>query len=294
MRAFAVFLVVCCSGCGSSRSEGDAPGDAGTTVPISPCAGKCRYGAECVAVDDLPVCTCYPGYTLSPDIQCEDIDECALGEYSCDPLTRCLNFGGGWQCTECPPGYTGTGETGCQPTFYWDCTQACAHELDCLGADALRGIFAAPPCSESCSGLERVWDAQCLELGHAVASCERELDCEELASFSETHREHPICGFAYTALANSCGVTSAPPGVCETSCEALERCYPDRNAGWCADNCNLSWRLLRDFRGTTCGETHGHLLQCLAGLACGDLTLALEGSTSICPDEQANWIRDCQ
>ena len=35
------------------------------------------------------------------------------GYSPCDPLTECINFDGGFSCSDCPTDYTGTGETGC-------------------------------------------------------------------------------------------------------------------------------------------------------------------------------------
>lgn len=40
--------------------------------------------------------------------KCFDVDECSAGVDGvspvCDPLTECLNFPGGFNCTECPAG----------------------------------------------------------------------------------------------------------------------------------------------------------------------------------------------
>jgi hypothetical protein len=58
---------------------------------------------------------CSPGYAVDARGVCSDVDECSLGRFGCDGLTRCTNTIGGHTCTPCPAGYSGEGETGCIP-----------------------------------------------------------------------------------------------------------------------------------------------------------------------------------
>jgi hypothetical protein len=41
------------------------------------------------------------------------IDHCYTNNGGCDPMTVCSNYDGGFDCSDCPTGYAGTGETGC-------------------------------------------------------------------------------------------------------------------------------------------------------------------------------------
>ncbi len=56
---------------------------------------------------------CPSGYSGTGDTICTDIDECAAGTATCDPLVTCSNTAGSYTCGDCPTGYTGGGATGC-------------------------------------------------------------------------------------------------------------------------------------------------------------------------------------
>lgn len=94
-----------CSAC-PARWTGTGRMDQGGCQPI--CTEPCQNGGKCSEPD---VCNCtrtgYTGPTCSVDL-----NECELPN-SCDPLTNCTNFEGGFNCTACPDGFTGTGKTGC-------------------------------------------------------------------------------------------------------------------------------------------------------------------------------------
>ena len=75
----------------------------------------CDHG--CVLVNGSVQCTCQPGYTLSADGTCEDINECDTGSHDCSH--DCINLIGQYKCT-CPPklflandGMTCTGKCNC-------------------------------------------------------------------------------------------------------------------------------------------------------------------------------------
>jgi hypothetical protein len=57
---------------------------------------------------------CPAGYVVKGDA-CEDVNECATNNGGCAEGTECMNTAGLWQCgTSCPPGFTGTPQSGCQ------------------------------------------------------------------------------------------------------------------------------------------------------------------------------------
>ena len=77
------------------------------------CSQTCQHGGSCYKPNE---CQCTEGWTGSDCSQ--DIDECSRNSTLCDPLTSCVNSKGGWYCTPCPAGYSGSGETQCvQGTF---------------------------------------------------------------------------------------------------------------------------------------------------------------------------------
>ena len=87
------------------------------------CAGSpCYPGVLCT---DLPPPAsgnagfkcgkCPPGYE-GDGVGCADVNECAVGNGGCDPLTTCTNTDGGFTCGPCPPStHKGSGLTGCKP-----------------------------------------------------------------------------------------------------------------------------------------------------------------------------------
>jgi hypothetical protein len=78
------------------------------TAQVRPCGENER----CVDVDRV-TCACSPGFT-SRDQACIKALDC-VDRGGCDPLTDCQPAQNGRSCTMCPVGYTGRGETGCEP-----------------------------------------------------------------------------------------------------------------------------------------------------------------------------------
>jgi hypothetical protein len=70
----------------------------------------CSDNLTFVAYADAAACP--TGYTGTAG-NCVDIDECLTNNGGCDPHTTCTNTPGSRTCGACPPGYSGTGETGC-------------------------------------------------------------------------------------------------------------------------------------------------------------------------------------
>ena len=46
---------------------------------------------------------------------------CGKDNGGCDPLTSCIDFFGGRNCSSCPTGYEGNGETKCLPICEKEC-----------------------------------------------------------------------------------------------------------------------------------------------------------------------------
>jgi hypothetical protein len=84
----------------------------GTTCAAS--NGGCPAGVACFDGPSNAFCGgCPLGYAADGKT-CKDIDECATNNGSCGAGVQCTNVAGGWRCGEnCPPGFSGTPETGC-------------------------------------------------------------------------------------------------------------------------------------------------------------------------------------
>ena len=85
---------------------------AGTKCAVS--NGGCPAGVKCFDGPSSAYCGgCPPGFTADGQ-SCKDVDECATSNGSCGAGVQCSNVPGGWRCGEnCPPGFSGTPETGC-------------------------------------------------------------------------------------------------------------------------------------------------------------------------------------
>jgi alpha-tubulin suppressor-like RCC1 family protein len=102
---------------GDPRSDGQ-PDIGSDELAPSACDGvACSGHGSCRVLDGGASCDCDHGFepgALNP-LTCDDIDECAVENGGCDPLTQCTNQPGTRTCGACPQGYSGNGEVGCTP-----------------------------------------------------------------------------------------------------------------------------------------------------------------------------------
>ncbi|CAH1251723.1 FBN3 [Branchiostoma lanceolatum] len=71
-----------------------------------------RQLAVCTDTRGSFTCSCKPGYTGTGTVgECEDIDECATGEYMCDDNADCVNEVGRYTC-QCRTGYMSVSRRG--------------------------------------------------------------------------------------------------------------------------------------------------------------------------------------
>jgi len=124
------------------------PGWNGTLCQNPICIEECVHG-NCSGPN---VCNCentgYTGTTCS-----EDVNECQAAISPCDPITICINYPGGYNCTSCPSGYNGSGridQGGCIPI----CSPPCQNG----------GVCSAP---QTCN---------CAETGYNGNTCAQEID----------------------------------------------------------------------------------------------------------------------
>jgi hypothetical protein len=73
----------------------------------------CGTNEHCVATTEAR-CECKPGFAKTP-AGCERPTNCKEVNGGCDLLTTCTMRGSDRTCSDCPPGYVGSGETGCEP-----------------------------------------------------------------------------------------------------------------------------------------------------------------------------------
>jgi hypothetical protein len=107
----------------------------------------CKHGACVPSMYSGPVkCSCEPGWE---GLRCGvDIDECRTNNGGCDPRTTCTNVPGGRECGSCPPGFVGTGATGCQPASCVtavDCEAAFGATPGCAAWQCIAGVCASAP-----------------------------------------------------------------------------------------------------------------------------------------------------
>jgi len=80
----------------------------GNDCSIPVCSPACAHGV-CAGPNS---CNCFgTGYTncaLPPNICACDEDECLRANPVCDPLSKCTNTIGSYNCSSCPAGYQGT------------------------------------------------------------------------------------------------------------------------------------------------------------------------------------------
>lgn len=75
---------------------------------------KCEERRRCMEIGGRPQCVCAAGWVDDGSgAGCQVPTSCANENGGCDLLTKCSQSGGVRVCSECPPGYEGTGETGC-------------------------------------------------------------------------------------------------------------------------------------------------------------------------------------
>lgn len=79
-----------------------------TESNVTPCGAN----SSCRTIDGESRCTCAPG-AVDMGSGCEASSVCS--PMACDALTKCVEKNGRRSCTDCPDGYTGTGEDGCSP-----------------------------------------------------------------------------------------------------------------------------------------------------------------------------------
>jgi hypothetical protein len=155
-------------GCADSRAKNYQPAAnvIDDSCDVDPCAWDlhdCGDGGVCHYVSHMNfTCTCAQGYTGNPDngTDCTDIDECAIDNGGCDPVTNCTNLPSTYLCSQCPtrvditgavvPGYTGNGSVGCVDID--ECQQfngGCGTLTPCINTN---GSHTCAPCPSGYTG----------------------------------------------------------------------------------------------------------------------------------------------
>ena len=164
-------------GAAGTPSGGTGGGDA--------CAGvTCSDHGTCSTSTGTAVCACNAGYAPATPTTCVDVDECFANNGGCDSLTVCNNLPGSVACGVCPPGYDGTGATGCVPHV---CTGAPDPSCACIrvtfdGSDTLGEMSGGVMPFETLQGAVDFADGH---RSHATSVCVAEgTTCGSLATYS--------------------------------------------------------------------------------------------------------------
>jgi hypothetical protein len=90
------------------------PPDGDFSYLSAPCSDlTCTHGT-CTLGGSLS-CSCDRGYRHPDGDQIACVPDACYQASQCDPLTACDGLDTGFMCSPCPPGYSGTGESGCVP-----------------------------------------------------------------------------------------------------------------------------------------------------------------------------------
>ncbi|MEC9072022.1 MAG: hypothetical protein VX938_06565, partial [Myxococcota bacterium] len=99
--------------CDGDWSNGCEQDTATSSAHCGGCDVICEAdNGESTCEEGVCVTVCAPGW-IGEDCA-SDIDECAIDDGGCDPLTQCANTEGSFECSACPDGYSGTGLAGCE------------------------------------------------------------------------------------------------------------------------------------------------------------------------------------
>lgn len=126
---------------------------------IDPCPGSCGVNAECRTISHTVSCSCVPGFTGNPFVQCvqqkqEIPNPCEPSP--CGPNAECKQRNGAGSCV-CLPDYQGNPYEGCRPE--------CVLSSDCPTNKACVRSKCVDPCPGIC-GL----NADCQVINH-VPTC---------------------------------------------------------------------------------------------------------------------------
>ncbi|HTU61843.1 MAG TPA: hypothetical protein VMF89_25475, partial [Polyangiales bacterium] len=77
---------------------------------------RCEQSRRCMELGGSAQCVCAEGWVDDGSgAGCQMPTSCTSDNGGCDSLTQCSQSNGPRVCSACPPGYEGTGETGCFP-----------------------------------------------------------------------------------------------------------------------------------------------------------------------------------
>ncbi|KAK3262729.1 hypothetical protein CYMTET_28436 [Cymbomonas tetramitiformis] len=287
------------------------------TIPVSsypppppPCIAllPCFPGVQCVDDSSAPAgytCgRCAAGYEGDGQT-CTDVDECFTGGNGtitsalayCDPLTTCSNFVGGFECSQCPAGYSdirspgGAGVVVCVDID--ECSEhhgGCDFAAACINSE---GGFAcgACPAGFSGSGLEGCQDIdECADARRG--GCAPQAECINQKGGSSCGPCQPTDLFNGDGY--ECRQTSISCADENGGCDLLSVCEESADGG--PTRCGACPAGMSGTGSTRCEEIDGcGASPCFDGVECSDIPAPGVGAVcGGCPEGLVGDGRACE
>lgn len=159
---------VCLVADGTARCHCD-DGWAGATCSFADTCkvnnGGCDPHSPCTPQPGGRTCgPCAAGFTGAGETGCIDIDECLLGEDSCEDPAFCVNLAGDWAC-DCPAGFHKTSRSTCDET-----NECLTNNGDCDPLVTCTNTVGSRTCGPCPSGYTGTGESGCVDIDECATN----------------------------------------------------------------------------------------------------------------------------